>query len=120
MFSESLRWILGLLLCDIGLDNIICFADPVLGVVCPPFITVVVLLIFRKQIRLREVYQGAAVGALVGGLVVELAVTNVATIVPLEMLPLAPVGFGWLAFALAGALVGLVGGLARRRALNGS
>ena len=79
---------IGALICDIGLDNIICFADPVLGVVYPPFITVVVLLIFRKQIRLREVYQGAAVGALVGGLVVELAVTNVATIVPLEMLPL--------------------------------
>lgn len=112
--------VIGALICDIGLDNIICFADPVLGVVYPPFITVVVLLIFRKQIRLREVYQGAAVGALVGGLVVELAVTNVATIVPLEMLPLAPVVFGWLAFALAGALVGLVGGLARRRALNGS
>lgn len=108
--------VIGALICDIGLDNIIRFADPVLGVVYPPFITVVVLLIFRKQIKLREVYQGAAAGALVGGIVVELAVTGVATIVPLEMLPLSSMGFGWLVFALAGALVGLVVGFARRRA----
>lgn len=112
--------VIGALICDMGLDNIIRLADPVLGVVYPPFITVVVLLIFRKQIKLREVYQGAAVGALVGGVVVELAVTNVVTVVPLELLPLASAGFGWLVFAFAGALVGLVVGLARRRALNGS
>ena len=59
--------VIGALICDIGLENIIRFADPVLGVVYPPFITVVVLLIFRKQIKLREVYQGAAIGALVAG-----------------------------------------------------
>ena len=87
-----------------------------LGVVYPPFITVVVLLIFRKQIKLREVYQGAAIGALVGGIVVELAVTDVATIVPLELLPLSSMGFGWIVFALMGALVGMVVGLTRRKA----
>jgi len=87
----------------------------VLGVVYPPFITVVVLLIFRKQIKLREIYQGAAIGALVGGIVVELAVTNVATIVPLELLPLSSMGFGWIVFALMGALVGMVVGLTRRK-----
>lgn len=107
--------VIGALICDIGLDNIIRFADPVLGVVYPPFITVVVLLIFRKQIKLREVYQGAAIGALVGGIVVELAVTDVATIVPLELLPLSSMGFGWIVFALMGALVGMVVGLTRRR-----
>ncbi|MFR7659393.1 MAG: branched-chain amino acid transport system II carrier protein, partial [Eggerthellaceae bacterium] len=82
----------------------------------PPFITVVVLLIFRKQIKLREVYQGAAIGALVGGIVVELAVTKVATIVPLELLPLSSMGFGWIVFALMGTLVGMVVGLTRRKA----
>ena len=82
----------------------------------PPFITVVVLLVFKKQIKLREVYQGAAIGALVGGVVVELAVTNVATIVPLELLPLSSMGFGWIVFALMGALVGMVVGLTRRKA----
>lgn len=110
--------VIGALICDIGLDNIIRFADPVLGVVYPPFITVVVLLIFRKQLKLREVYQGAALGALVGGIVVELAVTNVATLIPLEMLPLTSMGFGWLVFALFGALIGLVIGLFKRRSLN--
>ena len=101
------------MICDIGLDNIIRFADPVLGVVYPPFITVVVLLIFRRQIQLREVYQGAAMGALVGGIVVELAVTKVTTIIPLELLPLSTMGFGWIVFALAGTLIGVIVGLIR-------
>lgn len=48
--------VIGTLICDISLDNIIRFADPVLGVVYPPFITVVVFLIFGKQIKLCEVY----------------------------------------------------------------
>lgn len=107
--------VIGALICDIGLDNIIRFSDPVLGVVYPPFITVVVLLIFRRQINLREVYQGAALGALVGGIIVELALTNVATIIPLEVLPLSAMGFGWLVFALAGALIGAAIGLIRRK-----
>ena len=107
--------VIGALICDIGLDNIIRFADPVLGVVYPPFITVVVLLIFRRQIQLREVYQGAAMGALVGGIVVELAVTKVATIIPLELLPLSTMGFGWIVFALAGTLIGVIVGLIRDR-----
>lgn len=51
-----------------------------------------------------------------GGVVVELAVTNVATIVPLELLPLSSMGFGWIVFALMGALVGMVVGLTRRKA----
>lgn len=107
--------VIGALICDIGLDNIIRFSDPVLGVVYPPFITVVVLLIFRRQINLREVYQGAALGALVGGIIVELALTNVLTIIPLEVLPLSAMGFGWLVFALAGALIGAAIGLIRRK-----
>lgn len=45
-----------------------------------------------------------------GGIVVELAVTDVATIVPLELLPLSSMGFGWIVFALMGALVGMVVG----------
>ena len=48
--------VIGALICDIGLDNIIRFADPVLGVVYPPFITVVMLLIFRKQIKLLVIW----------------------------------------------------------------
>ena len=46
---------------------------------------------------------------------VELAVTNVAIIVPLEMLPLSSMGFGWIVFALMGTLVGMMVGLTRRR-----
>lgn len=44
--------IIGVLICDIGLDNIIQLADPVLGIVYPPFIAVVVLLLFHKHTAL--------------------------------------------------------------------
>lgn len=50
-----------------------------------------------------------------GGIVVELAVTNVATIVPLELLPLSSMGFGWIVFALVGTLIRIIVGLIRDR-----
>ncbi len=100
--------IIGALICDIGLDNIIRFADPVLGVVYPPFITVVVLLIFHRLIQRRGVYQGAALGAFIGGLLTELHLTGVFTALSLDVLPLYSLGFGWAIFALVGGVCGWV------------
>lgn len=96
----------GAAICVIGLDNIIRFADPVLGVIYPPFIAVVVLLAFRRLVSKRAVYQGAAIGAFLGGLALELYATGTVTAVPLEWLPFYPVGFGWLLPAVAGGVVG--------------
>ena len=104
--------VIGVLICDIGLDNIIHFADPVLGVVYPPFITVVVLLIFHSRIKSRRVYQGAAIGALVAGLALELCTISAAPL-PLDWLPLYSMGLGWVLFAVLGGFVGWI--IARRR-----
>ena len=103
--------VIGVLICDIGLDNIIRFADPVLGVVYPPFITVVVLLVFHSRIKSRRVYQGAAIGALVAGLALEICTIS-AVPLPLDWLPLHSMGLGWVLFAVLGGFVGWVIGRA--------
>ena len=103
--------VIGVLICDIGLDNIIHFADPVLGVVYPPFITVVVLLVFHSRIKSRRVYQGAAIGALVAGLALEICTIS-AVPLPLDWLPLHSMGLGWVLFAMLGGFVGWVVGRA--------
>lgn len=105
--------VIGALICSIGLDSIIQFADPVLGVVYPPFITVVVLLAFQKVIKMRALYQGATAGAFLGGLVLELYGGGVlGGVITLDWLPLYPVGFGWLLFAVFGGAIGwLIGRL---------
>lgn len=106
----------GAVICDIGLDNIIQFADPVLGVIYPPFITAVVLLAFHRFISKRTVYQGAVIGAFLGGLALELYVIGAVTAVPLDWLPLYSVGFGWALPAVVGGVIGwAVGTFASRR-----
>lgn len=99
----------GILICNVGLQGIIQIADPVLGVVYPPFLTVVCLLLVHRAIPSRRVYQGAALGAALAALVLELPLA------PLQGaimgLPLAEVGFAWLPFAVAG---GAAGWLAHR------
>ncbi len=105
--------IIGAVICDIGLDNIIRFADPVLGVVYPPFITVVVLLVFKRLIGRRGVYQGAALGALFGGLLVEASSAGLIA-VPVDWLPFFSLGFGWALFAMIGGIVGYVIGYKRK------
>ncbi len=104
---------IGALICSIGLDSIIQFADPVLGVVYPPFITVVVLLAFHKLISKRSVYQGATIGAFLGGLLLELYSEGVfGGAITLDWLPFYSVGFGWLVFAILGGVIGwLIGRL---------
>lgn len=59
--------VIGVLICDLGLDAIIQLADPVLGIVYPPFITVVVLLVFHKRIKGKGLYRGAGYRRLRGG-----------------------------------------------------
>lgn len=118
--------VIGAVICDIGLDNIIQFANPILGVVYPPFITVVVLLAFHKWIRKNAIYKGAATGAFIGGLLLELfnegafAALGTAAFDWLSHMPFYEVGFGWIAFAVAGALIGWLAASIRGKAISQS
>lgn len=99
-------------LCNLGLANIIALAQPVLDVVVPPFMTTVVLILFVRRIHSTWTYRGAALGAALASLLV--VVNGLTGALPLvEALPLASVGFSWLPFAAVG---GIVGALAARAA----
>lgn len=98
--------VIGAVICDLGLSRIISTADPILGVIYPPLIVVVVLLLFSRRLTTKAVYQGAALGALVGGILLELHETGIVAALPVEWLPLYSVGFGWLLLAVAGGIVG--------------
>ena len=52
-----------LLICNLGLTNIVGLAGPILSVICPPFMVTVVLLLFRRRIPNTWVYRGAALVA---------------------------------------------------------
>lgn len=112
--------VVGALICSIGLDSIIQFANPVLGIVYPPFITMVILLTFHKLISKRSIYQGATIGAFVGGLVLELYNEGVFEgMISMDWLPFYPVGFGWLLFMVIGAVLGWMVGCASNSIQNG-
>ena len=57
-----------LLICNLGLTNIIALASPILSVVCLLFMTTVVLLLFRKHLRSTWVFKGAALAAVAASL----------------------------------------------------
>ncbi len=98
--------VIGVLICNLGLDAILSIADPVLGCVYPPLLTVVVLLFFKRFVKRRGVYQGAALGALIAGFILELYIYGVFTALPLDLLPLYDLGFAWACFAVIGGIVG--------------
>lgn len=100
-----------LLICNLGLTNIIALASPILSVVCPPFMTTVVLLLFRKHLRGTWVFKGAALGAVAASLVLTVHdLTGAFAFV--EAAPLYAYGFAWLLPSLVG---GAAGALLGRR-----
>ena len=100
-----------LLICNLGLTNIIALASPILSVVCPPFMTTVVLLLFRKHLRGTWVFKGAALGAVAASLVLTVHdLTGAFAFV--EAAPLYAYGFAWLLPSLIG---GVAGALLGRR-----
>ncbi|MEY8461160.1 branched-chain amino acid transport system II carrier protein [Eggerthellaceae bacterium 24-137] len=99
--------VIALLICNLGLTNIINLAAPVLSVICPPFMITVVLLLFRKHIRSTWTFKGAALVAVAASLVLTVHdLTGALGFV--EAAPLYAYGFSWLPPALLGALAGTV------------
>ncbi len=97
--------IIGISICNLGLSTIILVATPVLSIISPPFMTTVVLLLFRKSIQNNNIYKGAAFGAVVSSLLI----TGYAYVDFLgfaKNLPFYDLGFGWLLPAILGGICG--------------
>ena len=99
--------VIGCAICNLGLSTIISAASPVLSVICPPFMTTVVLLAFQNWISRAGLYKGAALGATLTALV--LTFHDYLDLFPLvELLPFYDYGFGWLIPAAVGGIIGML------------
>ena len=101
----------------LGLDAILAFSAPLLGALYPPAIVLVVMGLLRGPCdRLPRMWSCAVLTAAVFS--VALGVRDAfapGSWLPLDALPLAEFGLGWLLPALAGAVVGAVWSLGERR-----
>ena len=97
--------VIGCAICNLGLSTIINIANPVLSVVCPPFMTTVVLLAFQNWISRAGLYKGAALGATLASLLLALH-DYLHIFAPAELLPFYSYGFGWLLPAVLGGIIG--------------
>lgn len=92
---------------NIGLDQIVSIAAPVLSIVYPPTLTLILISFLNRRVRSRWVYRGAVLGALLTSLLTVGADYGL----PLQFikaLPLTTLGFNWVLPALAGGLIGLL------------
>lgn len=97
--------VVALLICNLGLTNIINLAAPVLSVICPPFMITVVLLLFKGRIRSTWTFKGGALAAIAVSLLLTVHdLTGALSFV--EAAPLYEFGFSWLIPAAAGAAAG--------------
>lgn len=109
--------IAGVLICNLELDNIIRWASPVLTIVCPPFMTTVVLILFARFIPSKRLYQGAALGAVLASLPLSLYdAFGICAFV--EAMPLYSYGFAWLPYAICGGIIGWLVGRIESRGLS--
>lgn len=97
--------IIGIAICNLGLSTIIAAATPVLSILCPPFMTTVVLFLFHNRIKNTRLYKGAAIGAVAASVAITLySYTGALSFV--TCLPLYDFGFGWLLPTVIGGVIG--------------
>lgn len=97
--------VISVLICNLGLTNIINLASPILSIICPPYMITVILLLFLSHIHSSWVFKGAAGAALVASIAITLH-TTFGIWSSIEALPLYSFGFAWLPPALLGAFAG--------------
>ncbi|MCF2664497.1 branched-chain amino acid transport system II carrier protein [Oscillibacter valericigenes] len=94
---------------NLGLDQIVSIAAPILSIVYPPTLVLICLSFFDRRIQSDWVFRMAALGALVFSLL-ETAASFGLDMPFLARMPLASLGFGWVVPAAAcgvlGALIG--------------
>lgn len=101
----GINCIVGLVVCNLGLETIVDYANPILGVVCPPFVTLIILLLFQRYIKSLGIYKGAVLLSIIGAIIIELH-QYAAVPINVEWLPLYSYGLGWILFAIIGGLIG--------------
>ena len=79
-----------------GVDNIIKFAGPILGLIYPVVIVLILMGILDSFIKNKNIYAGTVYGAFIGSLV-DLLLPNI--------LPLSDLGFPWILPALVGGII---------------
>jgi len=90
---------------NIGLDQIVSIAAPILSIVYPPTLTLILISFLNRWIRSSWVYRGGVLGALAASLLTVGADYGLPFLF-IKSLPLAALGFNWVVPALAGALLG--------------
>jgi LIVCS family branched-chain amino acid:cation transporter len=95
---------------NVGLDQIVSIAAPILSIVYPPALVLIILSFFSARIKNVRIYRFAAAGALAVS-ILETAASLGVSMPWLAVLPLSSLGFGW---AVPAAVCGAVGALIGR------
>lgn len=97
---------------NLGLDQIVSIAAPILSIVYPPTLVLICLSFFDRRIQSDWVFRMAALGALVFSLL-ETAASFGLDMPVLARIPLASLGFGWVVPAAVCGVLGALMGRAR-------
>ena len=89
---------------NFGVNTIIQFSAPILGIIYPAMITVVMITLVDNKIKNKNVYKGAVYGALTIS-ILELVSSMIVEIPLLSSLPLASLGFAWVVPAIVGGVI---------------
>ena len=88
---------------NIGLDQIVSIASPILSIIYPPTLALIFLSFFDKHLSSDWVFRMAALGALIFSVLDTFASLEI-----LNQLPLASLGFGWVLPAAVWGLLGVL------------
>lgn len=91
---------------NIGLEEIITIASPILDIVYPPALVLIVLAFFSKYIQNDWIFRMSALGALIVSLFTVLNQYTEISVPVLNALPLSFMGFGWVLPAAIGGILG--------------
>ena len=97
---------------NIGLDQIVSVAAPILSIVYPPTLTLILISFLNRLLRHNWIYRGAVLGALAASLLTVGADYGL-PFVFIKALPLAALGFNWVLPAVAGGILGALLGRLR-------
>ncbi len=100
--------LISIVISNIGVENIVTFADPILKIVYPIAIVLVIINVFDNLIENKKIYIGATIGTFCVSLIDGLSAMGVNTSVVgdfVQNLPLADSGLGWLFPAILGILL---------------